>query len=91
MGVSRQKDKKPDRPHDDKCKKYKGSIIDTKVYRGADIGSDHYMVMSKIKLKLQRTNRKAKVERERFNIKKLQQIKHKKKFKLEIKKWVRSS
>ena len=40
--------------------KYKGSIIDTKVYRGADIGSDHYMVISKRKLKLQKPTEKQK-------------------------------
>ena len=43
------------------------SIIDTKVYRGADIRSDHYMVLSKIILKLQRTDKnKEKIKREKL-------------------------
>ena len=30
--------------------KYRRSVLDTKAKRGADIGSDHQMVISKIKL-----------------------------------------
>lgn len=64
--------------------KYKKSITDTKVSRGADIASDHYMVISKVKLKLQRTDKKTKLERERFNTKRLQQGVYKEKFQLQI-------
>jgi endonuclease/exonuclease/phosphatase family metal-dependent hydrolase len=37
--------------------KYRRSILDTRVKRGADIGSDHLLVLSKIKLKMKRTDR----------------------------------
>ena len=33
-------------------KKWRRSLLDVKVYRGADVGSDHYMLFAKVKLKL---------------------------------------
>lgn len=33
-------------------KKWRRSLLDVKVYRGADVSSDHYMLFAKIKLKL---------------------------------------
>ena len=33
-------------------KKWRRPLLDVKVYRGADVSSDHYMLLAKIKLKL---------------------------------------
>ena len=44
------------------------SILDTRVYRGADIGSDHRLVISKVKLKLKKKtpNRKKKIDQDLY-------------------------
>ncbi|CAH1248758.1 Hypp8389 [Branchiostoma lanceolatum] len=36
-------------------KKWQRSLLDVRVYRGADVGSDHHLVVSKIRLKLRAT------------------------------------
>jgi len=38
-------------------KRWRSSLLDTKVYRGADVGSDHYLVVAKIWLKLRRVSK----------------------------------
>ena len=38
-------------------KKWRGSMQNTKVYRGADVASDHYLVISTIRLKLRRVTK----------------------------------
>ena len=35
-------------------KKFRNSVIDTRVYRSADIGSDHHLVCTKVKLRLKK-------------------------------------
>ncbi|KAL9959458.1 hypothetical protein ACROYT_G032784 [Oculina patagonica] len=47
------------------------SILDTRVRRGADVYSDHYLVRTRIRLKLARIKGK-KIARERFDVCKLQ-------------------
>ena len=44
------------------------SILDTGVYRGADINSDHRLVISKVKLKLKKKtpNRKNKIDQDLY-------------------------
>ena len=41
-----------------KNKKFRNSVIDTRVYRSADIGSDHHLVCTKVKLKLRKQQSK---------------------------------
>jgi hypothetical protein len=38
--------------------KYKRSVLDARVFRGADVGSDHNLVVIRPKLKLHRTGKK---------------------------------
>ena len=38
--------------------KYKRSVLDARVFRGADVGSDHNLVVIRAKLKLHRTGKK---------------------------------
>ena len=47
------------------------SILDTRVMRGADVYSDHYLVKTRIRLKLARAEGRKNV-RERFDVSKLQ-------------------
>ena len=47
------------------------SILDTRAMRGAEIYSDHYIVRTRIRLKLSRNEEKEK-GRDRFNVRKLQ-------------------
>ena len=39
-------------------KKFRNSVIDTRVYRSADIGSDHHLVCMKVKLRLRKQQSK---------------------------------
>ena len=50
--------------------KWRRSLLDVKVKRGADVGSDHQMIIAKVKLKLRRTQNKIDIQR-RYNIQKL--------------------
>ena len=47
------------------------SILDTKVIREADVYSDHYLVKTRIRIKLARAEGRKNV-RERFDVSKLQ-------------------
>ena len=42
------------------AKEYRSSVMDTVVRRGADVGSDHYLVETRLKLKLKRNPREMK-------------------------------
>ena len=42
-------------------KKFRKSVIDTRVYRSADIGSDHHLVCTKVKLRLRKQQSKEQV------------------------------
>ena len=46
------------------------STLDTRVMRGADVYSDHYLVRTRIRPKLARVEREEK-GRQRFNVRKL--------------------
>ena len=64
--------------------KWRRSLLDVRVMRQADIGSDHNLLVAKIKLKL----RKAKVgkdRRQRFDVSKLQDNQTKQKFAITLK------
>ena len=52
------------------AKEYRSSIMDTVVRRGADVGSDHYLVETRLKLKLKRSPREMK-GRTRLDMQKL--------------------
>ena len=50
--------------------KWRRSLIDVKVKRGADVGSDHQLVIAKVKLKLRRSQNKTDMQRG-YNVQKL--------------------
>ena len=52
------------------AEEYRSSVMDTVVGRGADVGSDHYLVETRLKLKLKRSPRE-KEGRTRFDMQKL--------------------
>ena len=52
------------------AKEYRSSVMETVVRRGADVGSDHYLVETRLKLKLKGCPRE-KVGRTRFDTQKL--------------------
>jgi hypothetical protein len=62
------------------------SLLDVRSYKGADVASDHYLVVAQIKLKLA-ANRSPnqRVIRKKFNIEKLNQRETRKKFEEELK------
>ena len=53
-------------------KKFRTSVKDTRVYRGADISSDHYLVKTSIKLKLRRNNKEVQ-KRAKYDVDKLKE------------------
>ena len=61
------------------------SIMDTRVMRGADIYSDHYLLRTRIRLKLARVER-GKMVRVRFDICKLRSEEIRKRYNNEVKK-----
>jgi hypothetical protein len=67
--------------HIDISKKWRRSLLDVRSYKGADVASDHYLVVAQIKLKLA-ANRSPNqpVIRKKFNIEKLNQRETRKKF-----------
>ena len=64
--------------------KFRQSISDARAYRGADVASDHNLVVCKMKLKLTKI-RKDKSEVKKYNVIKLQEKATKDKFSLELK------
>ena len=52
-------------------KRFRNSVKDTRVYRSADIGSDHYLVCTKIQLRLKRHQGQTKF-RNKFDTEKLE-------------------
>ncbi|XP_063410454.1 craniofacial development protein 2-like [Mytilus trossulus] len=63
--------------------KWRRSLQDVRVRRGADVGSDHHLVTANIKLKLMRASEPCRVQR--FDTGKLRHIKNNHDFKLELK------
>lgn len=64
-------------------KEWRRSVEDARVYRGADATSDHYLVVTKIKLKLYRNPNRAKTKA-RFDTKKLENEMFKSRFSVEL-------
>ena len=65
-------------------KKFRSSLLDVKVQRGADVNSDHYLLSSKLKLKL-KSLPKERNPREKYNTNALKQQAQLNSFKLELK------
>ena len=65
------------------AKKYRSSVMDTVVRRGADVGSDHYLVETRLKLKLKRSPKK-KEGRTRFDMQKLADEEIRNKYNIEV-------
>ena len=63
---------------------WRRSLLDVKVKRGADIGSDHHLVTALIKLKLRGTKQKETPLR-RFDIGRLKDIRVKNEFSIQVK------
>ena len=63
--------------------KFTRSMTDTRTYRGADIGSDHNLVLATIKLKLCRVVRPRGM-RERYDVNKLRNPEIRKEFVVEL-------
>ena len=59
------------------------SILDTRVMRGADVYSDHYLLRTGIRLKLARIER-GKMARVRFDIRKLQSKEIRRRYNIEV-------
>ena len=64
-------------------KEWRRSVEDTRVYRGADAASDHYLLIMKIKLKLHRNPNRVKTNA-RFDTQKLENEMFKSKFNVEL-------
>lgn len=62
--------------------KWRRSLRDVRVYRGADINSDHYLVVSKVKLKLRKN--KIKQQTKKLDIPKLKSPNIARQFQLEL-------
>ena len=65
------------------CGKFKRSVLGTRAFRGADINSDHHLVVAKIKLRLCRVVKKANRLR-KYNTAKLKVPEVAQKFKIEL-------
>ena len=64
--------------------KFKRSLQDVRTYRGADVGSDHQLVIAKIKLRLRKTG-KQEIKTRRFETSKLRIKDIKRRFTIEVK------
>ena len=65
-------------------KRFRRSLLDVKVQRGADVQSDHYLLTSKVQLKLKKLD-KVSNPRKKYNITSLQNIERLQDFKLFLK------
>ena len=67
-------------------RRWRRSLFDARTQRGADVASDHELVISKIKVKLQKIkkSRKSGFRRDKFNTEKLKQRETLETFKLEL-------
>jgi len=64
-------------------KKFRTSVKDTRVFRSADVGSDHHLIKTHIKVKLKRAPRREE-RRTRYDVEKLKDAKVKKEFCLKL-------
>lgn len=66
-------------------KQHRTSILDTRTMKGADASSDHVLVRSKIRIKLNKQNRNKDTCKKKYDFTKLQQPEKRKAFTLELK------
>jgi len=64
-------------------KKWRTSLLDVRTRRGADVASDHELIVAKIRLKL-RTAKKGEIRNGKFNVQKLQNPEVAQKFRIEL-------
>lgn len=65
-------------------RQHRTSVLDTRAMRGADVGSDHHLVRTKLKLKLKRHRIKKSPTRKRFATVRLQQLETRNQFSLTL-------
>ena len=67
-------------------RKWRRSLLDMRSKRGADIGSDHHLVVAKFKMKIQANSQRTRQLRKRYDISKLKEdMKARELFKIELK------
>ena len=64
--------------------RWKNSLFDVRVMRGADCSSDHHLIIGKINLKLRKTVKKKTNKRNIYDTDKLEQPEIQKKFRIEL-------
>ena len=64
--------------------KWKSSLLDVTACRGEDVGSDHYLLMGKIRLKLRKNQLKNTTSNRQFDISRLKDPLIKEEFKIEV-------
>ncbi len=65
-------------------KKWRSSLQDLRVYRGADVNSDHYLLVAKVKLKLKNPDSRDKTTVKKYDIAKLKDPEVANEFKLQL-------
>jgi hypothetical protein len=53
-------------------RKWRRSLLDVRNKRGADIGSDHHLMMAEVQIKITAAKKKFESPRKRFDVKKVQ-------------------
>jgi hypothetical protein len=66
-------------------KRFRRSLLDVRNKRGADIGSDHHLMVADFRLKILATRKKSETRRKKYNEQKLQTPSVRDEFKLELK------
>ena len=64
--------------------KYRSSLQDVKVIRGADIGSDHHLLLAKVRLRLKKYKASTSKRQQKFNVNLLKSENTKREFSLEL-------
>lgn len=64
--------------------KYRRSVLDTKARCGVNTGSDHHVVICKLKLKLKRTDRKTKTKQKRYDVRTFKDPACRERFRIEL-------
>jgi hypothetical protein len=86
MGISRLKNKKPNRPPLYRIsKRFRGSLQDVHVHakKGADAATDHHLIVAKVKLKLKKYLNSTSTGK-RYNVSMLTNKEKKAEFKIEL-------
>ncbi|XP_076439127.1 uncharacterized protein LOC143278001 [Babylonia areolata] len=69
------------------AKKFRRSLQDVRVKRGADVASDHHLLVARLKLKLKKNWMEATTKRQKYNISLLKDTKINEEFKLSLTKY----